>query len=98
MNSSSRLTGSQGDVQDVLASASFGPEDATVADSVMTMWSNFAKLADPSTASFAWAPYTAANDTYAEISTLVAQKTGLLAAFSEAQAGAPGGTANQAAP
>jgi para-nitrobenzyl esterase len=92
------MSGSQGDVKDVLASASFGADDATVADTVMTMWTNFAKTGDPSTASFTWMPYTATNDTYAEITTTVAQKTGLMTAFSEVQARAPAGTANQAAP
>ena len=92
------VTGSQGDAKDVLASAAFGPEDSAVADTVMTLWSNFAKTGDPSTASFAWTPYTGANDSYVEIAASLTQKTGLLTAFSEAQTGAPPGTANQGAP
>jgi para-nitrobenzyl esterase len=92
------VSGTQGDVKDILASAGFGPEDTAVADTVMTHWTNFAKTGDPSTASFVWAPYTAASDTYAEITATVTQKTGLLTAFTEAQAAAPNGTANQGAP
>jgi para-nitrobenzyl esterase len=92
------VAGSQGDVKDVLASASFGPEDSAVADTVMTLWTNFAKTSDPSTATFAWPAYTTANDSYAEITASVTTKTGLLTAFSEAQTGGPTGTANQGAP
>ena len=92
------VSGSQGDVKDVMASASFGAEDSAVADTVMSMWANFAKASDPSTGTFAWMPYTAASDAYAEISTTPQMKTGLMAAFSEAQARVPAGTANQGAP
>jgi para-nitrobenzyl esterase len=88
-------SGSQGDVKDVMASAAFGAEDMAVADTVMTLWTNFAKTGDPSTATFAWTPYTAMNDSYAEITSALTMKTGLMGAFSEVQARAPGGTANQ---
>jgi para-nitrobenzyl esterase len=92
------VSGSMGDIKDVLASANFGAEDSAVADSVMSMWTNFAKAGDPSTGTFAWMPYTAASDAYAEIAATPTMKTGLMAAFSEVQARAPAGTANQAAP
>jgi para-nitrobenzyl esterase len=48
---------------------------------MMTIWTNFAKTGNPSTTTFTWPAYTAANDTYAELGTTPAAKTGLATAF-----------------
>jgi para-nitrobenzyl esterase len=85
------VTGSGGDNLDVVASAGYGPEDVAVSNTMMTLWSNFAKTGDPSTPEFSWMPYTTANDSYVEISTTLAQKTGLGMAFN-LPAQMPGGT------
>jgi para-nitrobenzyl esterase len=90
------VTGSGGDNMDVFASAAYGPEDVAVADTMMTMWTNFAKTGDPSTPSFSWAPYTTANDSYVEMTSGVEQKTGLATAFDIPQAPTTG--VNQGAP
>ncbi|MBC7958196.1 MAG: carboxylesterase family protein [Cytophagales bacterium] len=71
------VTGSAGDAADVLASAAYGADDAAVAQTAMTMWTNFAKTGNPSTATFTWPPYTTANDTFVEINTGLTVRTGL---------------------
>ncbi|MBN1662454.1 MAG: carboxylesterase family protein [Deltaproteobacteria bacterium] len=56
--------------------------DWEIADTTMTMWSNFAKTGNPSIMSLTWPAYTAVNDTYVEIGpTATTVKTGLAAAF-----------------
>ena len=60
-------TGSQGDEADVLASMEYGADDDSVAELMMTLWTNFAKTGDPSTETLEWPPYTNANDTFVEI-------------------------------
>ncbi|MBI5258421.1 MAG: carboxylesterase family protein [Burkholderiales bacterium] len=75
------VTGTAGDAADVLASAGWGAADTAVADTMMTIWTNFAKTGNPSTAAFTWPAYTPANDTYVEIGTGLEKKTGLATAF-----------------
>jgi para-nitrobenzyl esterase len=71
------ITGSAGDAADVLASAGYNADDAAVAQTMMTMWTNFARTGNPSTPAFTWTPYTTANDTYVEIDTTLTTRTGL---------------------
>jgi para-nitrobenzyl esterase len=92
------VAGSAGDNMDVFASAGYGAADTAVANTVMTMWSNFAKTGDPGTDSFTWVPYTTANDSYVEITTSVEQKTGLGTAFEQPSTPTTGMPANQGAP
>jgi para-nitrobenzyl esterase len=61
------VTGSDGDPQDIFLSMQYGADDATVSELMMTMWTNFAKTANPSPPSLQWPAYTEANDTYLEI-------------------------------
>ncbi|MGB0538404.1 MAG: carboxylesterase family protein [Alloalcanivorax venustensis] len=61
------VTGSAGDPQDIFLSMQYGADDATVSELMMTMWTNFAKTANPSPSSLQWPAYTEANDTYLEI-------------------------------
>jgi para-nitrobenzyl esterase len=76
------VTGSAGDTADILASAGWSSEDAAVADTTLTLWSNFAKTGDPSIAGvLAWTPYTTANDIYLELGKTLELKTGLSSVF-----------------
>jgi para-nitrobenzyl esterase len=75
------ITGAAGDIADIMASAGWSAEDAAVADTVMTVWANFAKTGDPSTSAFKWPAYTRANDTYVEFGKTMVVKTGLSKAF-----------------
>lgn len=61
------VSGSQGDAADVFTSMQYGATDVAIADQTMTMWTNFAKTGNPSTAGFDWPAYTLANDTFVEI-------------------------------
>jgi para-nitrobenzyl esterase len=72
---------SAGDMADVMASAGWDAADDAVADTTMTIWTNFAKTGNPSTADFTWPAYTTANDTYVEISTKLDVKKGLSKGF-----------------
>jgi para-nitrobenzyl esterase len=65
----------------VVASTGYGLADVMLTDTVMTMWTNFAKTGDPSTATFTWPAYTTANDTFVEIGSTITVQTGLVAAF-----------------
>jgi para-nitrobenzyl esterase len=76
------VTGTAGDAQDVLASLTWGPQDTAVAETLMSVWTNFAKSGNPDSSGLSWPPYTAANDTYVEFGPSGASvKTGLVAAF-----------------
>jgi len=75
------VPGSAGDAADILTSAGWDAADAAVADKTMTIWTNFAKTGNPSTAGFTWPAYTKANDTFVEISTTLEVKTGLAKGF-----------------
>lgn len=62
------ITGSRGDTADIFASAGWDAQDDAMADTAMTLWSNFAKAGDPSIAGvLAWTPYTSDNDLYLEL-------------------------------
>ena len=61
------VSGSQGDAADVFTSMQYGATDVAIADQTMTMWTNFAKTGNPSSAGFDWPAYTLANDTFVEI-------------------------------
>ena len=75
------VSGSSGDAADVLASAGFDALDATVTDTTMTLWTNFARTGVPGTTSFTWPAYTPANDTYAELGAAPVARSGLSTAF-----------------
>ncbi len=76
------VTGTEGDAEDVAMSMQWGAEDAAMAQTIMTIWSNFAKTGDPSIAGTAWPAYTTENDAYVEIGpTGLTAKTGLDTAF-----------------
>ena len=74
-------SGSEGDIGDIIASAGWNDEDAAVADTTMTIWTNFARTGDPSIDNFTWPAYTRENDTYVELGKTLAVKTGLSDAF-----------------
>lgn len=71
------VTGTQGDQVDILMSIDWDAQDVNTADTIMTMWTNFAKTGDPSTADFIWPQYTSANDSYVDLGLLPVAKTGL---------------------
>lgn len=79
------IDGTDGDVADVFASMSYGQDDETVVELMMTMWTNFAKTGDPSPAHLQWPAYTEDNgsfleirqDTEASVETGVAEAMGL---------------------
>lgn len=76
------VTGTAGDPADVLLSMGWNGDDDQMADQLMTVWSNFAKTANPSTPELAWPPYTAANDMYVEFGAAKTEvKSGLAKAF-----------------
>jgi para-nitrobenzyl esterase len=75
------VTGSAGDTADVIASEGWSAADTAVADTMMTIWSNFAKTGNPSTTTFTWPVYTATSDAYAALGATPTAKTGLATAF-----------------
>ncbi|MCX7982043.1 MAG: carboxylesterase family protein [Syntrophales bacterium] len=70
-------TGSQGDTADIFASAGWGVSDDAMAETMMTIWTNFARTGNPSTSTFTWPAYTSSNDSYAELGKTLSVKTGL---------------------
>ncbi|HET7793390.1 MAG TPA: carboxylesterase family protein [Rhizobacter sp.] len=76
------VTGTAGDAADVYASMQWGAADLATADLLMTLWTNFAKTGNPSTASLTWPAYTVANDSFVEVGPAPAAtvRTGLAAA------------------
>jgi para-nitrobenzyl esterase len=71
------ITGSRGDTADIFASAGWNAQDDAVADTAMSLWSNFAKTGDPSIPGMlAWTPYTSDNDLYLELGAAPEMKTG----------------------
>ncbi len=75
------VTGSAGDQADILASGGWDHTDAAVANTIMTMWANFAKAGNPSTRDFVWPAYTPANDTYVEMGSVPVVQTGVSTVF-----------------
>jgi para-nitrobenzyl esterase len=76
------VTGTAGDVADVIASMQWDAADVTTVDTMMTIWTNFAKTGNPSPTGLTWPPYTVANDTFLEIgpTPTTTVRTGLAAA------------------
>lgn len=64
----------------VIAGTGYGAADIALADTMMTMWANFAATGDPSiSGAVQWLPYTTAGDNYLEISAgAQTMRTGLL--------------------
>ncbi|MDA8138705.1 MAG: carboxylesterase family protein, partial [Desulfobacteraceae bacterium] len=76
------ISGSRGDTADIFASAGWSEADSAVAETTMALWSNFAKTGNPSIPGVLdWTPYTTANDTYLELNTTLALKTGYATLF-----------------
>lgn len=76
------VTGTAGDTADVLAAMAWSDEDTRYADTLMTIWTNFAKHGNPSTSTLTWREYTAASDEYVEFGPAqIEVKTGLSSAF-----------------
>lgn len=75
------VTGTAGDTADIFADAAYGAVDAAVADTMMTIWTNFARTGNPSTADFTWPAYTTANDTFVEVTSTLTPRTGLSAGW-----------------
>lgn len=70
--------GMAGDPEDIWLSAGWSDADRLVADTAMTLWSNFAKTGDPSIPGvLEWVPYTAGNDLYLDLGASPEMKTGL---------------------
>jgi para-nitrobenzyl esterase len=75
------ITGSAGDPADILTSIGWDAADTDAADTMMTLWTNFAKTGNPGTAGFSWPAYTPANDTYVDLGASPVVKTGLSTVF-----------------
>ena len=76
------VTGSQGDPTDIFLSCGWSAADWDVADTAMTIWTNFAKTGDPSIPGVLdWTPYTTANDTYLDLGNTLELKAGYGAVF-----------------
>jgi para-nitrobenzyl esterase len=76
------MTGTAGDDDDVISSLAWSPADTAMAETLMTVWTNFAKTGNPNAGALSWPSYTAANDSYMEFdSAMSAAKVGLSAAF-----------------
>ncbi|MBI5256580.1 MAG: carboxylesterase family protein [Burkholderiales bacterium] len=76
------VTGTAGDIADITTSMGWGTADTAMVDTVLTMWTNFAKTGNPSLAGLAWPAYTPANDTYMELGPVTpVVKTGMSTAY-----------------
>ena len=75
-------TGTDGDAADIYASMAWGAADEAVADTLQTLWTQFAKSGNPSTPTLAWPAYDLTNDAYLEIGPVSAEvESGLGSAF-----------------
>jgi len=81
VNGTVTATGTSLDQEDIWLSGGWNNTDIAVADTVMTMWTNFAKTGNPGTKDFIWPVYTPANDIYVDIGVLPVVKTGLSTVF-----------------
>jgi para-nitrobenzyl esterase len=77
------VTGTAGDAADVYASMGWGAADTATVDSVLTMWTQFARTGNPSTPALAWPAYTLQSDAFVEIGpgAQPTVRTGLQTAF-----------------
>ncbi|HET7793389.1 MAG TPA: carboxylesterase family protein [Rhizobacter sp.] len=75
------VTGTAGDNADVFASAGFTALDATVTDTTMTLWTNFARTGNPGMASLTWPVYTPASDAFVELAAAPLVRSGLSTVF-----------------
>jgi len=77
------ITGTAGDAADVFTSMGWGAADVATVDTVLSMWTNFAKTGNPSTTGVTWPAFTLSNDTYMEIGpgATASTKTGLATAY-----------------
>jgi para-nitrobenzyl esterase len=78
------VTGSQGDTDDIFASAGFDATDDEVIDRIMTIWTNFAKTGDPSIpGELDFPEYKGATETYVELSDTAEVKDNLSSAIGD---------------
>jgi len=76
------VAGTNGDTADIWASMQWSGVDNAISETMMTIWTNFAKTGHPDTADLNWPAYTLANDAYVEIGPSAAvAKTGLSGRF-----------------
>ena len=76
------VTGTAGDTADIYASMGWSAADAAMAQTTMSIWTNFAKTGDPSIPGLDWPAYTTENDAYVEIGAdALTVKSGLDTAF-----------------
>ncbi|MBI5550625.1 MAG: carboxylesterase family protein, partial [Desulfobacterales bacterium] len=76
------VTGTAGDTADIYASMGWSAADTAMAQTTMTIWTNFAKTGDPSIPGVDWPAYTTENDAYVEIGAdALTVKSGLDTAF-----------------
>lgn len=76
------VSGTAGDAADIYASMNYGAADDAIAETMMTIWTAFAKTGYPGADTQVWPAYTLDNDVYLEIGpTGTEVKTGLAAAF-----------------
>ena len=79
---SNGITGTAGDTEDIYTSMAYGTADEAFTNTMMTIWTSFAKNGTPNITGLAWPAYTLANDTYVEIGpTTTSVKTGVSTAF-----------------
>jgi len=76
--------GYAGDPTDIFYSTGYGYKDVVLTQTMMTMWTNFAKYGNPSIPGvIEWPQYTADNDTLLDIGDVLTVKTGLAEAFAK---------------
>jgi para-nitrobenzyl esterase len=76
------MTGTDGDADDIRTALEWNDDDDRVADTLMTVWTQFAKTGNPSTDSLDWPAYSTERDQYVEFGqSTIEVKTGLGDAF-----------------
>lgn len=78
------ISGTQGDPEDIFASAGFDQTDEAVIDRMMTMWTNFAKTGDPSIPGVLEVPlYEAQTQRYVEMDAEATVKSDISSVFAD---------------
>lgn len=78
--------GQAGDPTDIFISTGYSTADVAMTQTIMTLWTNFAKNGDPSIPGVLdWPPYTTSSDTFLEIGDVLEIKTGLAEAFAASE-------------